>query len=169
MPSRRGSSAAARAGSGGGPPPPSPPPPAMIAPPARPPPLPPRGGGGGAPRPPPPPPRRRPVAREAPVDPAAEADRPRTAPHQHPPVVRRAEVVQEHAAVEHGLPAHPADPLQELRHRLGQDNVGAEVRPPPADRPPAGHPGVRSDDDLGRAHPAARGRDAAAFHAHDRR
>src|SRR5437764_617453 len=69
--------------------------------------------------------RSRPVAAETVVDPAAEADRARAAPHQDPPVARRAEVVHEHAPVDDRLAPGPADLLDELRDRLRQDDVRA--------------------------------------------
>ena len=92
---------------------------------------------------------------EALVDLAAEPDRAGAAAHQHAAVVRRAEVVQEHAAVDDRLAAGPADLLEQLRHRLGQHDVAAED----------GHAGGASglqpaaaaltrDDDLPGARPA---------------
>src|SRR3954452_21463778 len=53
--------------------------------------------------------RGRTVAGEARVELAAEADRPRAAPHQYAAVVRRAEVVQEHPCVDDRLAAGPPD------------------------------------------------------------
>ena len=50
-------------------------------------------------------PRSRRVVREALVDPRAEADRPGARAHQHAAVVRRAEVVQEHARVVDAKPS----------------------------------------------------------------
>ena len=75
---------------------------------------------------------RRLVAREAVVETAAEADRPASAAHQHASVVRRPEVVEEHPPVDDRLAADPADLGEQLRRRLGEDDVGAEVRQVPA-------------------------------------
>ena len=114
------------------------------------------------------PPRARPSRRsrlKRVVDLAAEADRPGAAPHQHPPVVERAEVVDEHAPVDDRLAARPVDLLEQLGHRLGQHDVRAEVRQAPRGRPPAGERGVRRKHDLGRAQRAARRRDLAVAHA----
>jgi hypothetical protein len=63
--------------------------------------------------------------------------------------------VHEAAAVHDRLPSRPADPLEQLGHRLGEHGVAAEVREPAAQGPPACRPGARRDDDLG-------GPDAAA-------
>ena len=99
------------------------------------------------------------VVEEARADPAAVADRARARAHHDAPVGGRAEVVDEHPAVDDRLAARPADLGEQLRNRLGQDDVAAEVGQPAADRAPAGRPGVRGDDDLRRAQPAARGGD----------
>ena len=78
------------------------------------------------------------VGAEALVDAAAEADRARAAAHQHAPVVRRAEVVEEHAAVDDRLAAGPADLREQVGRGLGEHDVRAEVReaaaPPGASR-----------------------------------
>src|SRR5205085_12440718 len=58
--------------------------------------------------------RSRDVFAEASVDSAAEADRPRAAAHDDAAVVRRAEVVEEHAAVEDRLPPGPVDRREQL-------------------------------------------------------
>ena len=91
------------------------------------------------------------VLGEARVDATAEADRPAAAPHEHPPVVRRPEVVDEHPPVDDRLAPGPADLGEQVRHGLGEDDVRAEVRHVPANRPPAGGGGVRRDDDGPRA------------------
>ena len=90
------------------------------------------------------------VTREAPVDPAAEADRPRARAHEHAAVGGRPEVVEEHAAVGDRLAAGPADLREQLGHRLGEDDVAAEGRQHARERLPAGPPGVHGDDDLAR-------------------
>ena len=77
---------------------------------------------------------RRRVVEEARVDPAAAADRPRAGAHQHAAVLGRPEVVEEHPAVGDRLAARPADLREQLRHRLGQDDVAAEGRQPAASR-----------------------------------
>ena len=102
-------------------------------------------------------PRRRGVGGEAPVDGSAEADRARAAAHQHAPVVRGAEVVDEHPPVRDRLTTGPADPLEQLGHRLGEDDVAPEVRQLPPRRPPARHPGVRRDHDVAGTDPTGRG------------
>ena len=104
--------------------------------------------GGGAKR-------RRPVAREARVQAAPEADRARAAPHEDPAVGRRSEVMEEHARVADGLAARPADLLEELGHGLGQDDVAPEVREPAPERPPARQGRVRREHDLIRTDSAA--------------
>ena len=101
------------------------------------------------------------IAAEPPIDPAAQPDRARAAPHQDAPVVRRPEVVQEHAPVEDGLASGPADLLEQLRDRFRQHDVGAEVRHVPGNRPPTGRSRVHRDHDLGRAHAAAARRDVS--------
>ena len=93
--------------------------------------------------------------REARIDPASGSDRARAASHQHPPVVRRPEVVEEHPAVADRLVAGPADLLQQLGHRFGQDDVAAEVRQPPRHGAPAGQRRIRGEDDLLRSDPPA--------------
>jgi hypothetical protein len=72
--------------------------------------------------------RRGAVAREAVVELAAEADRAGAAAHQHPAVRSRAEVVQEHAAVDDRLSARPPDLGEQLWHRFREPDVRAEVR-----------------------------------------
>src|SRR5438105_8271411 len=67
--------------------------------------------------------RGRAVPGEAIVEPSAEADGTGPAAHQDAAVVRRAEVVEEHASVDDRLPARPADPLDELRDGLGEDDI----------------------------------------------
>ena len=74
--------------------------------------------------------------KRASIRPAA-ADRPGAGAHQHPPVRGRPEVVEEHAPVGDRLAARPADLLEQLRHRLGEDDVAAERRQPAAHRAPA--------------------------------
>src|SRR5215203_6198929 len=71
------------------------------------------------------------IVREPRIDPASGSDRARAASHQYPPVVRRSEIVEEHAAVADRFAAGPADLLQKLGYRFGQDDVAAEVREPP--------------------------------------
>src|SRR5689334_1916493 len=105
--------------------------------------------------------RRRAVAREPLVERAAEPDRARTAAHEHASVVRRAEVVQEHAAVDDRLAVGPADLLEEVRNGLGEDDVRAEVGHVRRDRPPAGSCRVDRDDDLRRTHSPGRRPDLA--------
>jgi hypothetical protein len=65
-------------------------------------------------------------------------------------VVRRAEVVQEHARVDDRLAARPADPVEQLGHRLGQDDVGAKRSQAACNGTPARGGGVDRDDDLAR-------------------
>src|SRR5207248_3154117 len=60
---------------------------------------------------------RRPISGEAAVDATADPDRARAAPHHHPAVVRRPEVVQEHAPVGDRLTAGPVDLLEQVRDR----------------------------------------------------
>ena len=112
---------------------------------------------------------RRAVAAEALVDPAAEADRPGAAPHQHAAVVQRAEIVDEHAAVDDRLPAGPVDLLEQLRDGLGEHDVRAEVREAARGGPPARERGVRREHDLGRTQSPVRRRDLAVAHAQRRR
>ena len=81
--------------------------------------------------------RGRQIRGEALVDSPPKTDRPRTTAHQHAPVARCAEVVQEHPPVDDCLAPGPADLLEQLRHWLGQDDVGAEVRHVPRHRAPA--------------------------------
>ena len=99
--------------------------------------------------------RRRRVVREAPVDPVAVADRAGAAAHQHASVRRRAEVVEEHAPVGDRLAPGPADLLEQLRDRLGEDDVAAEDGQPAANRLPVGGRRIDRDDRLGRADDAA--------------
>ncbi len=98
--------------------------------------------------------RRRRVVREPPVDAVAVADRAGARAHQHATVVRRPEVVEEHAGVHDPLAARPADLGEEVGHRLGQDDVAPEDGQPAADRPPVGRSGVRRDDHVRRGHGA---------------
>ena len=88
------------------------------------------------------------VAAEAVVDAAAESDRAGAAAHEHAPVVRRAEVVEEHPRVDDRLAAGPADLLDQLRRRLREDDVRAEVREVARRRRPAGQRGVHREHDL---------------------
>ena len=69
------------------------------------------------------PPHGRRVVEEPRVDPATAADRTGGRAHQHPPVGRRPDVVEEHPAVRDRLAAGPADLRDEIRHRLGEDDV----------------------------------------------
>ena len=87
---------------------------------------------------------------------AAVPDRPAAAPHQHAPVRGRAEVVDEHAPVGDRLAAGPAELGDQLRHRLGEDDVAPEVGQLAGERAPAGLGGVRRHDDLVGEHAPAR-------------
>ena len=109
------------------------------------------------------------VRREALVDAAAKSDRTGAAAHEHAPVRRRAEVVEEHACVEDRFPARPADLLQQLGNGLCQNDVRAEVRHMARDGPPAGRGSVDRHDDLGRANVAARRRDVSGVDPERRR
>ena len=71
------------------------------------------------------------------------------AAHQHAPVVRRAEVVEEHAPVGDRLAARPAEALlQQVGYRLRQDDVGAELRERARGGAPAGECRVRREHDV---------------------
>ncbi|MDB5092890.1 MAG: hypothetical protein JWO85_991, partial [Candidatus Eremiobacteraeota bacterium] len=91
------------------------------------------------------------IVREARVHAAAEADRPAAAPHDDAAVVGRAEVMEEHPSVDDRLAAGPADLGEEVRHRLRQHDVRAEVRHVAAHRPPPTRGRVRRHDDRLRA------------------
>jgi hypothetical protein len=71
----------------------------------------------------------------------------RAAPHEDAPVGCRAEVMQEHAAVDDRLTAGPADLVQQLRYRLGENDRAAEVRLAAAERP-LGAPDVKREHHL---------------------
>ena len=90
------------------------------------------------------------------ADAVAEPEPARAAAHQHAPVWRRAEVVEEHAPVDDRLAPRPADLLEQLRHRLGEDDGAPEVRLAAAERP-ARAPHVQGEHDLARPDAAARG------------
>ena len=91
------------------------------------------------------------VGEEAVVDLAAEPDLPGPGAHQHAAVVGRAEVVEERAPIGERLMPGPADLRERIRRGLGEDDPAAHVRDPVGNRPPAGHPGVRREDDRIRA------------------
>ncbi len=113
--------------------------------------------------------RRRQVAAEAIVDAPAESDRAGAAAHEHAPVVRRAEVVEEHPRVDDRLAPGPADLLHQPGRGLRQDDVRAEVRQVARRRRPPGQRGVHREDDLARTNDSAvRLDDAVADPAHRR-
>ncbi len=87
------------------------------------------------------------VVEDARPDPCARLEPARAAAHQHAPVGRRPEVVEEHAAVCDRLAACPSDLLQQFGDGLGQDDGAGERRLAARERP-AGPPCVQREHDL---------------------
>jgi len=112
---------------------------------------------------------RRRIGREPPVECAAVSDRPGAAAHQHAPVVRRPEVVEEHPPVDDRLAGGPADLLEQLGFRLGEHDIRAEVREAPPRGTPPGQRRIRRQHDLGRAQHTVRGRHLSVAHTQGRR
>ena len=77
--------------------------------------------------------------------------------HQHAAVVRRAEVMEEHAPVDDRLAAGPADLVEQLRHGLGQHDVAPELRQPAREPDASRQSSVRREHDLAAPGPGPRG------------
>ena len=97
-----------------------------------------------------------------PPDPAAPARPAAAAAERDPAIGGRPPVVEREPCVGDALAAGPADLREPVRDRLGEDDVARPRDEPAAERPPAGRPGVRRDDDLVGLDPAAPRRELVA-------